>query len=197
MMDLGMDRCPTCKGDGQIRGAWAVTHWQMVPCQRCGETGTIPALQVEDIIYDAVAAAINITGEAEVNTISREILNQLIDRGIFILRERDLMDARQDALNDFRTRLEQLHQQMAEATLADTDEERLRLAEVLRTQAHGREKLVPGSPIATDLRAAADLIDPANICPTCKSTKKDEAGNPEGLPDMDAPIHCDDSWHLS
>lgn len=195
-MELDRDICPTCKGDGEVRGAWAVTYWQMVPCERCDGAGDVPALKVEDIIFDSVVKTIFRMGETEASSIATELTNELIDRGIFILRERDLQEVRSDAIANFSASLQAFEQQRAEVQTKDEEECR-RLAGVLREQAEAREKLVPGSPIAVDLRSAADLIDRASICPTCKSPKKDEAGNPDGLSDIDAPIHCDDSWHLS
>lgn len=159
-----MDRCPNCKGTGEVRGAWAVTHWKMVPCDRC-EHGYVPTIPVEDIVFDAVGAAITRRGEVEVSEITQEIINELIDRGIFILRERDLEEIRYETTQQVVAGYEEAHK-LAEravelaAEQAGDYEERRRLTEVLIAQADAREKLVPGSPIADDLRKVAGMIEP-------------------------------------
>jgi excinuclease UvrABC ATPase subunit len=195
-----MDTCPTCKGNGEVREAWAVTHWRMQTCEMCSGAGEVAELDVPFIIQLSVDQAIQRRGQAEVMDLADEIHNQLVDRGIFVLREKDLEDIRQEAISRFNAGIEKAREEFEEreSELLEADKiERQRLAAVLISAADSREKLVPKSPIALDLRTAADIIDPNDICPTCESNDKKEVGNPENLSDIDAPIHCDDSWHLS
>jgi hypothetical protein len=87
--DEDTDRCPVCEGEGEVRGAWNVTHWKMIRCSNCDGTGRVPFMEPADIILDCCKRVMpndDVTS-AEVAT---EIYNMLIKRDLFILRSKHI-----------------------------------------------------------------------------------------------------------
>lgn len=151
-----MDTCPTCEGTGEVRYSWNVTKWNMVECERCSGSGEIPEQDVLDIIVDSLSI---IYDNERVLHDARILNHELVSRGIYILRQRDLDEAKAAHLDAFIDNLQELYVS-AEQIETVRDTEQVRLAQVLRDAATKRESVLPQSPQAKDFRAAANLLDP-------------------------------------
>ena len=71
--------CPECNGEGEVRRAWALTHWQMKPCDFCEGKGYIAERTISEIFKSIVS-----------EDVAQKLNDAFINAGFFFLKKRDI-----------------------------------------------------------------------------------------------------------
>lgn len=147
--------CPECNGEGEVRRAWALTHWQMKPCDFCEGKGYIAERTIAEIFESLVS-----------EDTAQRLNDAFINAGFFFLKKKDIFYIEECT----RLLIEKEYQEKLANIKVSTsktfeDEDGMitipiqyELSAILKEAADRRASTLPDSPQALALYKASDLL---------------------------------------
>lgn len=165
-MDVLMDTCYVCNGNGEIRGAWDVTYWRMKLCPECDGSGVIEAKSVKAIVEEVLSQDKTLyehLESREIPDLAQSIIDAMVVRNMFILRYSDLQDIKEEAITKNLESVEdnQDTRDVTFDTINDINQEHIELAARIYGAAGRRLQRSKDSPHARDLIEVAHILDPS------------------------------------
>jgi hypothetical protein len=146
--------CPECNGEGEVRRAWALTHWQMKPCDHCDGNGYISERTIDQIFKSIVS-----------DDVAQKLNDAFINAGFFFLKKRDIFYIEECTRILIEKEYQDKLDKIKPSNIVPEDEDSMitipiqyELSATLREAADRRAQTLPNSPQANALYKAADLL---------------------------------------